>query len=124
MKRARSWAFFDHIYQAQYYVYRCPYAKFTAELKRRWGIEQSANEPGGKALRHLTDGGKRLYFLWIPNTNGARSSYHIGIVAHEVLHLALFVLMERGVNASIDDHEPYCYYVEWLLTETLKRLRA
>lgn len=121
---ARRWAFFDAIYQAQFYVYRCPYAAFCADLKRRWGIEQSANEPGGKAIRHETAGGKRLYFLWVSNRNRARSSYHIGIVAHEVMHLALFVLMARGINANIDDHEPYCYYVEWLLAETLKRLRA
>lgn len=124
MRAGRRWKFFDAVYHAQFYVYRCPYETFVAECRRRWKLEQSSTAPSGKALAHICPNGARLYILWLPPWNRARSVYHIGIVAHEVTHLTMYVLLTRGVNADSENHEPYCYYLEWLLAETLKRLRA
>lgn len=47
-----------------------------------------------------------------------------GILAHEIFHAVSFILMRMGINLEIEKtDEVYAYLIDYVTTETIKRLR-
>lgn len=120
---AQHWQFTDPVYQQKFELSRGAYTAFVARTKKRFDIELGESEPGAKCV-HIDRSGRSRILLWFPTNNRGRSIADVGVVAHEATHGCLFTLMRRGLDATIDNHEAYCYYLEWLLAECLQRLRG
>lgn len=121
----RTWKFFDPVYMAQFFLYRGPYSLFTQRMKRLYDLDDDGRPaPAGKCLEHTHDNGTRHYVMWVPGTFNLRASDCLNTLAHEAMHLTIYVLMTRGIDATKDNHEQYCYYHGWLFEQCWKRLKA
>lgn len=45
-----------------------------------------------------------------------------GVIAHEAVHAAGFVLKDRGIQADFDNDEPHTYLTEWICNQIYKFL--
>lgn len=120
-----EWQFFEPVYMAAFSIYRGSASALDKELKRRFGREAGDLPPSaGKAIEFTRSNGTRHYVLWLPETFDLGKSGSINTLAHEVFHLTMFVLMTRGVDATKDNHEPYCYLHGWLFEQCWRRLKG
>lgn len=62
------------------------------------------------------------YYL-VLNFNSGHGKMTHGTIAHEAIHIADFLLYDRGVVADFMNDEPVAYLVDWIVTQTYKFIK-
>ena len=76
---------------------------------------------GGKTLFTQHERGAALT-VWLPEWWSHKRSQDLGVLAHESMHGALYVLRNRHVEFSEGSEEAFTYYVTWLFRNCHERL--
>ncbi len=63
--------------------------------------------------------GSQGFFVFL-NPNNTRSKVTRGVVAHEAVHAANFILEDRGVIADFVNDEPQAYLMGWIVDQIYK----
>lgn len=76
-------------------------------------------EPFDPSTEARVDGlqGRKSKIVWFRDRKPKAS-----VVAHEALHVTIDTLKKSGMSLSDNTQEAYCYHLEWLTREILKRL--
>lgn len=69
-------------------------------------------------IEHET--GETIKILWLKKFDG--SIYDIGVVSHECVHAAQYILDDCGIDVDWNGTEQVAYLQEWLFKEILKGL--
>ena len=59
-------------------------------------------------------------YLWMPKWEFCRDD--LSSLVHEVSHFSIRIILSRGIDVTIDNNEPYCYYVEYIFHAILLKL--
>jgi hypothetical protein len=120
-------AWFCPLYTVSYVLLRCDVEEIPALLateipdeETRTEILKHCNIPLGVAARFIRTNSIRygaVVAFWLdPRKAG------LPVLAHELFHAVADVLDSRGLILSDTTDEAYCYYMEWLMRESLRRL--
>jgi hypothetical protein len=60
---------------------------------------------------------KGNYVAAFENTNA-------GIVAHESLHIVNFIFKDRHISMDLDNDEPQCYLIKWIVDKITKVINS
>lgn len=66
----------------------------------------------------------RQGFAMILNFHSKRAKITHGTIAHEAMHLALYIAEERGIELDFKNPEPLTYIIGWIVDETYKYIKA
>ena len=122
----RTAAFRDPLYKIRFHLYHAPEARLVAACKRD-GQDIIAHAGAARCINYVAPGyGQLVVHLWFDPSHRLSSPFGASCVAHECVHAAHAVFARIGAKASFawEDDEPYAYYVEWLVCEVMRRLRA
>ena len=111
----------DEMFGIPVEVYFCSWESFAKAVAKRYDVtlkQEGAN--GGKVEQLENSDGSMLMLLWMPHMEA--DPYHIGILTHESLHVALTVLREVDVRISMTNHEILCYLTEFYVRKCLERI--
>jgi hypothetical protein len=124
LKKGR-WLWFDFLYRVNIGFIVCEPENYFLEAGKILPREAVAhlrqfmnNAPpsgsGSCTNLHEEDYGQ-VVLIWV------RPEVNIGVLAHEALHAASFVLRRKGLRFSSKSEEAFTYYMEWIFEEALKR---
>ena len=93
------------------------FQKWMTRNKDNGEIRKDFYAEAGKLI--MSDGSTKYYIRLrdFQNTN-----YHFGVVAHELLHIAFYIMEAIGFQFSYDNTEPVNYYFESLIREFYKKI--
>lgn len=121
--KIRQWHWQDPVYNVAIML-----IKGDGEAAGKW-LDETFNDGekvdhgqflGGKTF-WVTDPGCALV-IWLPEWWKADSSFDLGVLAHECVHGASYVLQARGVQFHGASEEAFTYYVTFLFQNCHKRL--
>lgn len=84
-------------------------------IRKRYGDkDRIGSDAEAATLAYTVKDTSEEYILWFGNIPTAST------IAHECLHLALFVLRSHDVKYTPDNSDQLCYYLGWLI-DTITR---
>ena len=85
--------------------------------KRAFAIDDAM----GATEAFLKKSGTQANIVWL---NGWKDDVeHLGILVHESVHCMNFIFLYADVFYSMEKDEVAAYYLDWIFTQCLKRLR-
>lgn len=112
----KSKAFHCELYSADIFVILdCDGAKCKETLNKRFVTKTTDEDVNGEGFVNLLEDklGNGVFVLWV------RNSKDFGVLLHEIIHLGLSVLNERGVVLD-NDAEALTYYCQYLYNKVIK----
>ncbi len=109
-------AFHCELYSANIFiVLDCTGEKCRNFLNKRFVTKTSEEDINGEGFVNLLEdkAGNGVFVLWVKN------SKDFGVLLHEIIHLGLSVLSERGVVLD-NDAEALTYYCQYLYNRVIK----
>lgn len=104
--------FFCEKYKLNFYIYRgWAVSKFLKIAKDEYGYERHPYEMGDAVCLKLTSND---IVIWTRKRN------MIPEIAHEAVHAANFIFMQKGILYARDNDEHFAYYVEWIVRKIIE----
>jgi len=111
---------FDPIYRANLRVMiNCSFDDCRKHTLKEFNTELQENNSlaNGKAFA-LSDGS---YLVWVEKFNWSIDCQ--GVLVHELLHIAFYVIGDRGIKIDSDEDEALAYYFEYLFNSVWNKLK-
>ena len=114
----------DPLYKIRFHLYHAPEARLVARCKRDGEVVEAHNGAGRCLFYQAPGFGQLVVHLWFSPNTDLRTPFGVSCVAHEAVHAANAVFEHVGCAPTFAWHadEPYAYYVEWIVRETIRRL--
>lgn len=97
----------------------CP-AQMNDYLATKYGIEQDVVDEGSSGMMVELTGEDAKYFLvWLEQFKN--EPFYIGILCHEMNHLALAILRDVGIKACPETEESFTYLQQYYVTTFLNK---
>lgn len=77
---------------------------------------------GGKFICAENTAGQCFYAIWINTQQPKKDRVHA--VWHEALHATMAIMRQKGVEATVDGEETYCYFQSWLAGAMLEAMNG
>lgn len=114
----RTWTFEEPIYGHKFLLLHGTRQQYAAFLKRKFKDDYEVPDDCDGLVRSVPTG----VAIWFPERI-RRTNYWIGVVAHEALHATAAALISRDIRLEENNmHEPYAYYLQWIVEECCNRL--
>lgn len=110
---------YDKVYNCYVYVsFGCKFAEYQKDVKRLIGKKSSEHSPGSNGMaEHFTaKDNKSLFWIWTEEKDFC-------VLIHELIHTAIRILSDRGINIHASNSEPLCYYLEFLYCEFMHKIK-
>lgn len=115
----RHWEFKEPVYESNFVLVHGTEAELEKFIRRKYVPSYRMNMDCDGFVLPL----RNKLLIWFPATLKRKTPYWMGVVAHEALHAAAGVLVYRGIYLDQDSkHEPFAYYMQWIMEECAKRL--
>lgn len=118
------WTWTDSLYDVRVFLLKGSGAEAQRFIERTFNDGEKCDQgawQGAKTLFTEHDRGCALT-VWVPEWWNAKRSHDLGVLAHEAMHGALYVLRCRHVELSEGSEEAFTYYVSWLFRNCHERL--
>ena len=112
----------DAIYEASIYV--IPESTIAELVKyfKKHGVEYKEGKDAEALHYKIVDPLKGLTYHYLIFEKFQNTPYGIAVLNHEIYHLHLSVLGERGLILSGDSEEAFAYYFQYLTEKILGKL--
>lgn len=123
-RHMQEWGFTDHIYSVSVFVVRSEPEELVEFFARVFQQEHPPMQrQRGRTVWVEHELGCALV-IWLRSDFDPADPESLGILAHEAMHGALFVLQARGLVLTEQSEEAFAYYTGYLFREALTRLQA
>jgi len=106
---------YDKIYRVNIYVsYGHPRDYFIKDVKCNVKQNIKLDEKATGHMHYFRKDNSDIYWVWTEKKS-------LSVLLHEFLHVTAYVLMDRGIKMTWNNHEPFCYYQQFLFNEFLMK---
>ncbi len=121
MKKAK-W-FYCELYKENFYFLPAFSLKeVKAFTMRQFGFEYNVNldKSDGKAIEVSNDE-RSAFIIWIRHND--KTDKNLAALTHECVHIAGWILGNRGIKITPDNDEPLTYLTEYIFKNCVKHLK-
>lgn len=122
--KSRRWTWVDPVYDVRVFLLKCKGADAQKFIEKTFNDGEPLEQgewSGAKTLFTTHEQGTALT-IWVPEWWSAKRSHDLGVLAHETLHAALYVLRARHIELTESSEEAFAYYITWLYRNCHQRL--
>lgn len=117
----------ENVYKTEtVFISDCEEPEFRKVLERDYGIEEKKRDCDGMCYTVKYTSGYKTRVIWV--RKWSPEPYWMGVAFHEIFHLVVRILDERGIPIRDDINEEYpgdeaaAYLCEFFVNEYVKRL--
>ena len=125
VKRDNVIHFYDNLYMTNYYVvvskYKEDFRLFLSDFLSEDEMKQVELNGTGKCIEIDNVG----YAIFVEDKNSSDESYNVNlpVLVHEILHAVNMCFEIHNISMSYDKDEHYCYYVQMVLDQVLRKMK-
>ena len=114
--------FTDPVFHGHYTLLRGPFSRLQRYLRDRDHDTREFHMAVAKCVEFRSRAGAHEILFWVPAGFRPTGAIALGILAHEAVHGALFLLEHRGFAERELRSEALNYLTQFLVTELVQRL--
>lgn len=111
----------DHYCFVLEIYYNCSIDEFKAIVAKKYKVDLSGTQNASAATYTLTKGKSQKNLVWLSNFKF--DPINISLLSHELHHVVMSNLEDRGFTWTMGGDEAYAYYFQTMLMSCLKALK-